>query len=404
MNRLQGKRLVLGVTGSIAAYKAVSLLRTLKAQGAEVSVVMTKSATKFVTPLTFSVLSGRAVCTELWPDDHTLAHLALTDRADAVVIAPATANCLAKSAVGMADDLLSTVLLGAQCPVLMVPAMDGGMWEHPAVQTNVQTLRSRGVLVLSPDTGPLASGQVGVGRFPDEGAILAALTSSFSIQTTWSDRCVLISAGPTQEPIDPVRFLSNRSSGKMGYALAEAARDRGAKVVLVTGPTALPFPSGLDVIQVETAEEMHHAVLARLSWATVVIMAAAVADFRPAVSEQRKIKKAGKASMMVELVPTPDILEAVAQQRSTQVVVGFAAETDGLLEQAQDKLRRKQLDLILANAVGVPGTGFGADDNAGILVAADGSITELPVMSKREMAERILDGVEKVRPRSAWVV
>ena len=290
---LIGKQIVLGVTGSIAAYKAVALLRTLLREGAIVHVVMTQSATKFVTPLTFEVLSGHPVSTDLFEAHQEMKHLSLPEQADAIVIAPATANCLARAALGLGDDLLSTMLLTAQCPLIVAPAMDGGMWTHPSVTEHVSTLRARGTIVVNPEEGPLASGRIGQGRLAEEGTILEAIQTALAPRRDWQGHRILVSAGPTQEPIDPVRFISNRSSGKMGYAIAEAAQARGAQVVLVTGPTALPAPRGVEVVSVATAEDMTKALSVRLAWSTTVIMAAAVADFRPKHPASEKIQKQG---------------------------------------------------------------------------------------------------------------
>ena len=388
---LIGKRIVLGVTGSIAAYKAVSLLRTLLREGATVQVVMTPAATKFVTPLTFEVLSGHPVSTDVFEAHQEMKHLSLPEQADAIVIAPTTANCLAKSALGLGDDLLSTMLLTAQCPLIMAPAMDGGMWTHPAVTEHVRTLRARGTIVVDPEAGPLASGKVGQGRLAEEHKILEALQSALAPQRDWQGHRVLISAGPTQEPIDPVRFISNRSSGKMGYALAEAAQARGARVVLVSGPTALPAPRGIEIVPVETAKDMTNALSTRLAWSTVVIMAAAVADFRPLHPASQKIKKQGQTDQTLALERTTDILAALSAQRTTQLLVGFAAETHDLIAHAQDKLAAKGLDLIVANDVTTAGAGFGSDQNAATLIDRQGTLIELPLMPKRAMADAILN-------------
>ncbi|HWI69369.1 MAG TPA: bifunctional phosphopantothenoylcysteine decarboxylase/phosphopantothenate--cysteine ligase CoaBC, partial [Nitrospiraceae bacterium] len=299
-----GKQIVLGVTGSIAAYKAVLLLRTLLREGAVVHVVMTQSATKFVAPLTFEVLSGHPVLTDVFEAHQEMKHLSLPEQADAIVIAPATANCLAKSALGLGDDLLSTMLLTAQCPLIVAPAMDGGMWTHPTVREHVGILRARGTIVVDPEIGPLASGRTGQGRLAEEGIILEAIQAALAPRRDWQGHRILVSAGPTQEPIDPVRFISNRSSGKMGYAIAEAAQARGAQVVLVTGPTALPVPRGVEVVSVVTAEEMLKALSARLAWSTTVIMAAAVADFRPTHPASQKIKKQGRTAQTLDLERT----------------------------------------------------------------------------------------------------
>lgn len=388
---LIGKRIVLGVTGSIAAYKAVSLLRTLLREGATVQVVMTQAATKFVTPLTFEVLSGHPVSTDTFEAHQEMKHLSLPEQADAMVIAPATANCLAKSALGLGDDLLSTMLLTAQCPLILAPAMDGGMWTHPSVIEHVQTLRARGTVVVDPEEGPLASGRVGQGRLAEEDRILQALHVALAPQRDWQGHRILVSAGPTQEPIDPVRFISNRSSGKMGYAIAEAAQARGAHVVLVSGPTALPTPRGVDVVSVETAEEMTKALSARLAWSTVVIMAAAVADFRPKHPTSQKIKKQGQTDRTLDLERTTDILSFLSAQRTTQLIVGFAAETNDLIAHAKDKLVAKGLDLIVANDVTTEGAGFGSEQNAATLLDKQGTITELPLMPKRALADAILN-------------
>ncbi len=395
-----GKQLVLGVTGSIAAYKAVVLLRRLVQEGAEVSVVMTESATRFLSPLTFEILSGRAVTTDLFAANQGMRHLALADQADGIVIAPATANMLAKLALGLADDMLSTMALAATCPLIVAPAMDGEMWNHPTVQGHAETLRARGVTVLQPEEGMLASGKIGKGRLPDETTILSAIEARLCSRQDWAGQRVLVSAGPTQEAIDPVRFMSNRSSGKMGYALAEAARRRGAEVVLVSGPTALRAPAGIEYVPVTTAEEMGKAIVSRFTWSTVVIMAAAVADFRPARPSHDKLKKTGSAWRRLELEPTEDILETLAKQRATQVLVGFAAETEAVLDHAQEKLVRKGLDLIVGNHVATEGCGFGSDANAAILVDRTGRVTRYDAMPKRELAARILDAVQALPPTS----
>jgi phosphopantothenoylcysteine decarboxylase/phosphopantothenate--cysteine ligase len=403
--RLIGKSIVLAVSGSIAAYKAVGLLRALIAEGADVSVVMTRAATRFVSPLTFEVLSRHPVAADLFAAGQEMRHLSLSEQADVIVVAPATANQLAKYAAGLANDFLSTMLLAARCPVIVAPAMDGGMWDHPAVQANVATLRQRGVAVLDPEDGPLASGRIGKGRLPEVQTILASVEAILTPVRDWSGQRVLVSAGPTQEPVDPVRFISNRSSGKMGYAVAEAARDRGATVVLVTGPTTLPRPQGVDVVEVETAEAMAKAMVTRLPWSTVVIMAAAVADFRVKRPSSKKIKKDGAGWQHLELEPTDDILTLLARQRTYQRIIGFAAETEALVEQAASKLARKGIDLIVGNNVAEPGSGFGSDTSAAVLIDASGGISHLPIMPKRMLADRILDAVKSLgfpgAPRSA---
>jgi len=390
---LSGVRLVLAVTGSIAAYKAVSLLRLLRREAATVNVVMTAGACRFVTPLTFEVLSGTHVATDLFEAHQEMLHLSLPEQAQAIVIAPATANCLAKAALGLADDLLSTMLLTTQCPVIFAPAMDGDMWQHPTVVEHVATLRARGAIIVEPEDGPLASGRQGQGRLADEERILAAVHHAVHPRRDWSGRKVLISAGPTQEAIDPVRFLSNRSSGKMGYALAEAARARGADVVLVSGPTSIPVPAGVEYCPVITAEEMHKALTTRLDWSDTVIMAAAVADFRPARPSAHKIKKRRGPVTHLDLEATDDILCELRDRRTNQVLVGFAAETDDLLAHAKEKLHAKGLDLLVANDVTAPGSGFGSDTNRVWLLAREADPEELPLLSKRDVADRILDRI-----------
>lgn len=388
---LPGVRLVLAVTGSIAAYKAVSLLRLLKREAATVSVVMTAGACRFVTPLTFEVLSGAHVATDLFESHQEMLHLSLPEQAHAIVIAPATANCLAKAALGLADDLLSTMLLTTQCPVIFAPAMDGDMWRHPTVVEHAAALRQRGAIIVEPEEGALASGRQGQGRLADDARILAAIHSAVHPRRDWSGRKVLISAGPTQEAIDPVRFISNRSSGKMGYALAEAACARGAEVVLVSGPTALPPPTGVEYCPVITAEEMRKAMTSRLAWSDTVIMAAAVADFRPARPSPQKLKKRRGPVTALDLEATDDILRELNERRTHQLLVGFAAETEDLLAHAKEKLHAKGVDLLIANDVTAPGSGFGSDTNRVWLFAPEHVPVELPLLPKREVAERILD-------------
>jgi phosphopantothenoylcysteine decarboxylase/phosphopantothenate--cysteine ligase len=394
---LRGKRFVLGVTGSIAAYKAVSLLRALTREGASVAVVMTQAATKFVTPLTFEVLSGDRVTTDLFGAHEEMKHLTLPQGAHGIVVAPATANFIAKAALGLADDVLSTMLLTAQCPLIVAPAMDGHMWEHPAVAEHVKTLRARGVVVLDPEEGPLASGQVAQGRLATESSILDAVHRMLGARDDWRGLTILVSAGPTQEAIDPVRFLSNRSSGKMGYAIAEAARDRGAEVILVTGPTALTPPPGVMVIPVTTAKEMADALCQHFSSSTVVIMAAAVADFRPKYQSSQKLKRQGRTDTSLELEAAPDILAMLSAQRTSQVLVGFAAETDQLVPHAKAKLIGKGLDLIVANDVTREEAGFGSDNNAAIVLSRTGQQQEFALMPKRRLADEILTVVQNFR-------
>lgn len=401
-NTWRGKQVVLGVTGSIAAYKAVSLLRTLAQDGADVSVVMTSAATQFVAPLTFETLSGRPVRQDLVAAAESMPHLQGTQEADVVVVAPATANCLTKCALGLADDLLSTLLLAARCPIVMAPAMDGDMWNHPALAAHVRTLRERGVEVLEPEEGPLASGLVGTGRLPAERTIVNAVHARLSRQPAravagrdWVGQRVLISAGPTREPIDAVRFMTNASSGKMGYAVAAAAAERGAEVVLVSGPTALPVPPNVRPISVLTAEDMYQALDARFAWATVLIMTAAVGDFRPRHPVPTKIKKHEWNGMPVDLERTPDILESLSRKRTHQVLVGFAAESEDLLANGRKKLHQKDVDVIVVNRITGDQSAFGSDTNEAILLPRRGEPCHLDRLPKHILADRILDMVQE---------
>jgi phosphopantothenoylcysteine decarboxylase/phosphopantothenate--cysteine ligase len=398
MSSLKGKEIILGVTGSIAAYKAVYLLRDLVRLGAGVSVVLTEHAQKFVGPLTFRTLSGRPVLSDLFDPqtDAAVEHIALATRCHALVVAPATANLLAKAAHGIADDFLTTLLLATQAPVLVAPAMDGGMWEHPAVVANVATLRGRGVTVLEPDLGELASGLAGKGRLPEIDVILEALNRLLSPVKDLAQERVLVTAGPTREPLDPVRYFSNRSSGKMGNALALAALRRGAEVVLVSGPTSLTPPPGAVFVPVQTAEEMREAVLQHLPSATIVIKAAAVADYRPKESNAVKIKSK-QEGLTLALAPTPDILKEVAARKDDQFVVGFAAETHDVKRNAREKLESKRIDLMVANDVSQSGIGFEADDNQVTLLDRWGGVIELPRMPKLQVANAVLDRVLALR-------
>lgn len=393
---LTGRHVVLGVTGGIAAYKAVGLLRRLTERGALVTVVMTAAAKRFVAPLTFQTLSGRPVYDDLFDPREEIVHLTLAERADLVLIAPATANTISRLAAGAASDLLSSVALSARCPVMLAPAMDAVMWEHPLVRRNLDTLKGIGVAIIPPEIGPLASGLVGPGRLASEEAILGAVEARLAAAGPWAGERVIVTAGPTREAIDPVRTITNRSSGKMGYALAEAAHARGASVTLIAGPTGLPAPPGVEVVSVETAEEMRRAVLERIDRATVLVMAAAVADYRPTVSAPSKMKKSG-APLTIELEPTADIVSEVTRRAAGVFVVGFAAETERVVERATDKLRAKRLDLIVANDVSQPGIGFGADVNEVTLIDRTGAVTALPRLPKRVVADRVLDRVYALR-------
>jgi phosphopantothenoylcysteine decarboxylase/phosphopantothenate--cysteine ligase len=390
MPGLDGREIVLGVTGSIAAFKAVLLLRELSAAGARVTVCLSGNAKHFVGPLTFRTLSGRPVIDDLFDpeSDAAVEHVAIAERAHAMVVAPATANLLAKAAHGLADDALTTLLLAARCPVLIAPAMDGGMWDHAAVAENVATLRRRGVTVLEPESGPLASGLSGKGRLPEPAAILEALLRLLSPARDLAGERVLVTAGPTREPIDPVRYISNRSSGKMGYRLAAAAFRRGAEVVLVSGPTAIAPPSGVTFVPVETAEEMREAVLHHAGAATMIVKAAAVADYRAKAPSETKIK--GKRELTIDLAPNPDILREVATAARGAFIVGFAAETHDVAANAQAKLESKGVDLLVVNDVSQQGIGFDAEDNEVTLLDRWGGNRPLPRMPKAEVADAIL--------------
>ncbi|RIH88913.1 Coenzyme A biosynthesis bifunctional protein CoaBC [Calidithermus terrae] len=405
MNPLQGKRIVLGVSGSIAAYKAADLASKLTQAGALVDVVLSDGAERFVTALTFASLTGRKAHASLWDGDAHVVHVGLGEGADLLVIAPCTANTLAKLAQGQADNLLTLTALAARCPVLVAPAMDGGMFEHPATQANLETLRRRGVQVLGPAPGRMASGLTGLGRMLEPAEILGHARLALSRGGPLTGRHVVVSAGGTQEPLDPVRYLTNRSSGKQGFALAQAALDLGARVSLVVGATAaaLPAPAGAERTDVETAAQMAEAVLGLCQEADVLIMAAAVADFRPRQVQAHKIKKG--ALPRVELEHTQDILLAVAEQRRRlgrpAVVVGFAAESEKLLENAQDKLERKSLSMIVANDISARDAGFAVDTNRVSLLLPGGMVEPLPLMTKSEVAEAVLARVVGLLPEGA---
>jgi phosphopantothenoylcysteine decarboxylase/phosphopantothenate--cysteine ligase len=398
---MTGRELVLGVTGSIAAYKAVHLLRELTGRGARVTVCLTDHAREFVGPLTFRTLSGRPVLSNLFDprSDEAVEHVALAERAAAVLVAPATANVLAKAAHGLADDTLSTVLLAARGPVVMAPAMDGGMWDHPAVVANVAVLRQRGVTVIEPESGPLASGLSGKGRLPDIGTIVEVLEQVLAPARDLAGDRIVVTAGPTREPIDPVRYISNRSSGKMGFRLAAAALRRGAAVIVVSGPTGQTPPPGATFIPVETAEEMREAVLHHARTATIVIKAAAVADYRVKAPAAAKIK--GKRELTLDLVPNPDILREVAAAGTGAFIVGFAAETHDVMANARAKLAAKGVDLLVVNDVSQAGIGFDAEDNEVFLLDSRGGQRALPRMPKSAVADAILSHVLSLRAAGA---
>lgn len=395
---LNGAHVVLGVTGGIACYKAVDLASKLVQAGATVDVIMTEGATQFVTPLPFQTITKRPVSIDMFQllRDTDMAHISLSARADVLVIAPATANTIAKIVHGLADNLLTSTVLATTAPLVIAPAMDADMWANPVTAENVATLRRRGATIVGPGEGRLASGRIGAGRLVATEEILAAIRQTLGRNGPLAGLRVVISAGGTQEPLDPVRHVGNRSSGRMGYALAEAARDYGAQVTLVTAPTGLPPVYGVDTVPVRTAAEMHDAVIDRLDSTDVLIMAAAVADYRPAHTAEHKIKKQD-GELVLRLERTVDILAAVAKRRTGpadgKIIVGFAAETENLLENARDKLLRKRLDLLVANDVSASDSGFEVATNRVTLLTPDGAPDPLPLLPKEEVAERILDRV-----------
>ena len=391
--------IVLGVTGCIGAYKACEVLRELQRRGVDVHVVMTEHATRFVGAMTFEALSRHPVFVDQFAlgAEGDIRHISLADSADLLLVAPATANTLGKFAGGIADDALSTLFLATTAPVMVAPAMNVNMFRHPAVVENLQALRARGVGVIEPGTGYLACGWLGEGRLAEVPEIVEAAMAALQRRRSLEGESILVTAGPTVEDIDPVRFISNRSSGRMGYRLAEVARDRGAKVVLVAGPTALAAPRGVEVVPVRSAEEMANAVIDRAGAAGIVAMAAAVSDYRPAEQAPNKIKKKD-GGQTLPLVRTPDILKALGEMKGKRFLIGFAAETEGLRENARKKRADKKVDLIVANDVS-NGAGFASEKNAAVLIDAGGE-TELPLMSKRELAERIWDRVLELRARA----
>lgn len=391
-----GMKVTVGVSGGIAAYKAAELVRALQKQALDVHVVMTQAAQQFVRPLTFAALTGHKVITGLWDSDgetpnasSAIEHIAKAQSSEALVIAPATADILARMAHGIADDFLTTMYLATPAAVIVAPAMNLQMWEHPATQANIATLRARGVAIVPPESGYLACGMTGSGRLAETDLIVHAVLQTLHRRHDLANETVLVTAGGTREPIDPVRFLGNRSSGKMGYALAEAAQQRGARVVLITAPTHLQPPAGCEVVPVVTADEMHAAVLQYLPQTTIVIKAAAVADFRPRLQAEQKMKRTGPITL--ELEPTNDILAEVVQRKNPgTLVIGFAAETNDPLEHGRGKLERKGADAIVLNDVSRAGIGFDSDRNA-VTFLTPSTALDLPEMSKRALAERILD-------------
>jgi phosphopantothenoylcysteine decarboxylase/phosphopantothenate--cysteine ligase len=397
-------RITLGVTGGVAAYKSAELVRRLQQEGHTVQVVMTRAAREFITPLTFAALSGQKVITDLFGDaqggdanlESAIEHIAVAQRTDLLLVAPATADMLAKFARGIADDFLSTLYLASTAPVVVAPAMNVNMWQHAATQENMIVLRARGVRIVEPAEGYLACGMIGPGRLAGQEEILKAVQEALQAQQDLTGETVLVTAGPTCEDIDPVRFLTNRSSGKMGYAVAEAAARRGAKVILISGPTSLEAPTGVERIDARSTRDMLQAVQAHFQNASIAIFAAAVADYRPAEPSSSKIKR-GKESVSIRLEPNPDILATVASKKGDRLVIGFAAETENVAENARKKLAQKNADVIVANDVTAEGAGFDYDTNVVTLFSRDGRDLPLPRMSKMEVAQRILDEALRVR-------
>jgi phosphopantothenoylcysteine decarboxylase/phosphopantothenate--cysteine ligase len=397
-------RITLGVTGGVAAYKAAELVRLLQQDGFTVQVVMTRGAREFITPLTYAALSGQKVITDLFEKspsgeanvESAIEHIAVAQRTDLLLVAPATADILAKFARGIADDFLTTLYLATAAPVIVAPAMNVNMWNHVATQQNIEILRTRGVRVVNPDEGYLACGMTGAGRLAGQQEIIAAVRETLHAQKDLHGETIVITAGPTCEDLDPVRYITNRSSGKMGYAVAEAAARRGAKVFLVSGPVTLDTPAGVERIDVRTAEGMRRAVSERFPSSTIAIFAAAVADYRPAEAQPQKIKRL-KEPMTLRLEPTPDILAEAAQAKGDRLIVGFAAETDQVADNARKKLAAKNADLIVANDVTAEGAGFDHDTNIVTLFSRDGRDLALPKLSKSEVAQRILDEVLRLR-------
>jgi len=401
MRSLRGRRVLLGVGGGIAAYKSAELIRRLGAAGADVQVAMTRAAARFITPLTLQTLSRHPVATDLLSEseDATIGHIRLAEEADAVVIAPATADLIAKLAAGLADDVITATALVTRAPLLVAPSMNTLMLEHPATRANLATLRRYGYRIIEPASGELACGYEGAGRLPEPEELVQEIAAALSSKDLRGLRLV-VSAGPTCEPIDPVRHISNRSSGRMGYAVASAAWRRGAAVTLVSGPTGLAIPRGVEGVHVRTAAEMAAAMSSQSTDADVVIMVAAVADYRPKTAAAGKIKKT-EDELILQVEKTEDILASLARSKGRKILVGFAAETDDVRENALSKLRRKSLDLIVANDVGAPGTGFDVSTNAAILIDADGGEKRSGLIAKEDLAEMILDEVARIaRERS----
>jgi phosphopantothenoylcysteine decarboxylase/phosphopantothenate--cysteine ligase len=395
-------KIALGVTGGIAAYKAAEIARLLQDRGVRVQVVMTRAAQEFVKPLTFAAISGEKVITSMFSPgeerepniDSAIEHIAVAQSIDALVVVPATADVLAHFARGIASDFLSTLFLATTAPVVVAPAMNVNMWNHPATRANLEILRKRGVKIVEPGTGYLACGMTGAGRLAENEAIVAAVLETLGASQDLQGETVLLTAGPTREKIDPVRYLTNRSSGRMGYALAESALRRGARVLLISGPTSLTPPSAAEVTRVESAEEMRDAVMNLLPQATIVIKTAAVSDYRPKSAAGQKLKR--KGPMTLDLEATPDILKELSLKKTSQMIVGFAAETENVLENARQKLVSKNLDAIVVNDVSREGVGFDSDRNAVTIITGD-EVVEVPETTKWEVAQRVLDQIVRIR-------
>ena len=399
-------KIALGVTGGIAAYKAAELVRRLQQDHLDIQVIMTRAAQQFIQPLTFAALTGEKVITDMFAPEaggsanveSAIEHIAVAQRIKLLVIAPATADVIAKLAHGEANDFLTTLALATKAPLVIAPAMNVNMWEHEATQQNIATLRARGAHIVDPDEGYLACGMTGAGRLASIEAIAKKVEDVLGLRRDLASETVLVTAGPTRESVDPVRYLTNRSSGKMGYAMAEAALRRGARVILVSGPTALAAPAGAELVSVVTAEEMHRAVLARMQDCTVLVKAAAVADYRPAAPQARKMKRASGAATL-ELEPTPDILADVAREKGNRFFIGFAAETDDLAGNAQKKLESKRVDMVVANDVTQEGAGFDVETNVVSIFTRDGARVDVPQMSKLEVAHRVYDEMLRMKQK-----
>ena len=398
---LTGREIVLGVTGGIAAYKSAEIVSRLRHLGANVHVIMTKNATEFVSPLTFQALSANQVVTDTFaaPEYWNVEHVALAKLAEVFVIAPATANILAKIANGIADDMLSTTVLATKAPILTAPAMNTGMWTAEATEQNVKTLKERGVLMIGPESGILACGDEGAGRMSEPEAIVEEICRILRRKQDFAGKKMLVTAGATRERLDPVRFITNDSSGKMGFAIAEAARDRGAEVTVIRGSVTAEIPAGIRMIPVESAQDLYDAMMKEAPGQDIIIQAAAVSDYRPAEQKDKKIKKVNGGNLMLELTENPDVAKAIGEKKKPgQILVGFAAETDNVEKNAQSKLKKKNLDMIVANDVTKPGAGFNVDTNIAALITADG-IVEQPLQTKRQLAEKILDKILEIRNR-----